>query len=211
MKNKTRTLFLALLSSGVLVFCGCFALHKDVTRVEREVEASRELITEKGIGWQKKYVSLSEELIGLKKQVTTNKEAINTLSARLESEGKRMDEFPGYLSRELAVIRVEHRKDIAEISQSLAQTQELTGALDEKLVAILDEVKKENARLIKEIERIRKSFISRVHIVRKGQTISVIANLYGISAEEIIKMNDIPDPDRISIGQKLIIPPQRGN
>ncbi len=45
-----------------------------------------------------------------------------------------------------------------------------------------------------------------IHVVRKGQTITGIANAYGISAEKIVKANQIPEPSRLVIGQALVIP-----
>jgi murein DD-endopeptidase MepM/ murein hydrolase activator NlpD len=44
------------------------------------------------------------------------------------------------------------------------------------------------------------------HIVKKGETLWGISNLYHVDLEEIIRANRISDPKRITIGQKLFIP-----
>lgn len=45
-----------------------------------------------------------------------------------------------------------------------------------------------------------------VHYVRRGETLSVIATRYGISLSKLIRANKIKNSNRLSVGQKLIIP-----
>src|SRR2546430_16465979 len=45
------------------------------------------------------------------------------------------------------------------------------------------------------------------HQVRPGETLSGIAQLYGVSYQEIARLNGLRDPHRIEIGQPLRIPP----
>jgi murein DD-endopeptidase MepM/ murein hydrolase activator NlpD len=44
------------------------------------------------------------------------------------------------------------------------------------------------------------------HVVQAGETLSAIAQHYGITVEAIIATNELADPDRIQVGQRLIIP-----
>jgi lipoprotein-anchoring transpeptidase ErfK/SrfK len=44
-----------------------------------------------------------------------------------------------------------------------------------------------------------------VHVVQRGETLAVIGRLYNITADEILKANNIPDPNRIFPGQELQI------
>ena len=44
------------------------------------------------------------------------------------------------------------------------------------------------------------------HLVKKGQTLSVIAKIHNTSVKAITKANAITDPRQIRPGQKLIIP-----
>ena len=46
-----------------------------------------------------------------------------------------------------------------------------------------------------------------VHIVGRGQTLSSISRLYGVSVDRIIAYNGITDPDMIITGSKILIPP----
>lgn len=44
------------------------------------------------------------------------------------------------------------------------------------------------------------------HIVEPGQTLSAIAQVYGVKAQAIIEANQLKNPDRLVVGQKLFIP-----
>jgi hypothetical protein len=47
----------------------------------------------------------------------------------------------------------------------------------------------------------------RIHVVKKGETLSAIARLYGVPLQSIIDRNPGLQPDLIRIGQKIILPP----
>jgi LysM repeat protein len=46
----------------------------------------------------------------------------------------------------------------------------------------------------------------RIHVVQQGETLSEIARMYGVSAEELAQANGLDDPNAISVGQALVIP-----
>ncbi|MBX3014426.1 MAG: LysM peptidoglycan-binding domain-containing protein [Caldilineaceae bacterium] len=50
--------------------------------------------------------------------------------------------------------------------------------------------------------------LGRVHTVQSGESLSAIAQQYGVSAQEIIAFNNIANPDSIYVGQELMIPGQ---
>jgi LysM repeat protein len=45
-----------------------------------------------------------------------------------------------------------------------------------------------------------------VYVIQPGDSLSAIADRYGISVEELSQANDIADPNVIQVGQKLVIP-----
>jgi LysM repeat protein len=49
-----------------------------------------------------------------------------------------------------------------------------------------------------------------MHIVKKGDTATSIAKIYGLTAEEILKLNKITDAKKLQLGQNLKIPPKKG-
>jgi len=44
------------------------------------------------------------------------------------------------------------------------------------------------------------------YTVRAGDTLAKIAGQFGTTVEEIVEANDIEDPNRIEVGQVLIMP-----
>ncbi len=47
----------------------------------------------------------------------------------------------------------------------------------------------------------------RVHIVRSGETLFNIALNYGLTTADLIEANNLADPDRLDVGQEIVIPP----
>lgn len=45
-----------------------------------------------------------------------------------------------------------------------------------------------------------------VHVVQRGESLSYIADLYGVTVAEIVALNDIRNPDNIRVGRELLIP-----
>jgi murein DD-endopeptidase MepM/ murein hydrolase activator NlpD len=48
--------------------------------------------------------------------------------------------------------------------------------------------------------------VGRIHIVRPGDTLFTIANMYGVSTEDMVVVNRLANPDLLQIGQTLKIP-----
>lgn len=45
-----------------------------------------------------------------------------------------------------------------------------------------------------------------IHVIRKGETLNQLARKYGVEAARIERVNELPDRDRLVIGQALLIP-----
>lgn len=48
-----------------------------------------------------------------------------------------------------------------------------------------------------------------VHVIQAGETLSHVAGQYGVTIEALMTRNDIDDPRRLRVGQRLIIPIRR--
>ncbi len=53
------------------------------------------------------------------------------------------------------------------------------------------------------------SVLSLEHIVQKGENLTQIANLYGVTIKEILELNLLEDANKIKVGQRLMIPRNR--
>lgn len=45
-----------------------------------------------------------------------------------------------------------------------------------------------------------------IHVVRSGETLWTISRIYGVNYQEIAQINELPDPNRLVLGQALVIP-----
>jgi spore germination protein len=46
----------------------------------------------------------------------------------------------------------------------------------------------------------------RIHVVRPGESVWGIAHAYGVTHQDVIAANDLPEPDRLVPGQALVVP-----
>lgn len=49
----------------------------------------------------------------------------------------------------------------------------------------------------------------RIHVVAPGEYVSLIARRYGVTVQALLDANDLPDPNHIEVGQRLVIPDRR--
>lgn len=52
----------------------------------------------------------------------------------------------------------------------------------------------------------RGGWIIQIHVVQPGESLWAIAHMYGTTIENIVTANQIPEPDRLVVGQALVIP-----
>jgi murein DD-endopeptidase MepM/ murein hydrolase activator NlpD len=52
----------------------------------------------------------------------------------------------------------------------------------------------------------RSSGRTQVHVVQRGETVWSIAQSYGTTVRAVTRLNRLSDPDRIAIGQRLVVP-----
>jgi LysM repeat protein len=126
------------------------------------------------------------------------------------------------------------QKDIAKIQEDLqalrrsaggasnsdlqalqARVDELDAARQKDKQAIIDQLAKELAALNPpragekaggSTSASSTTSAGKEHVVAKGETLTTIAKVYGVSVEDLKKANNISNPNEIKIGQKLIIP-----
>jgi len=45
-----------------------------------------------------------------------------------------------------------------------------------------------------------------VHVVEAGETLGLIADMYGTTVEVLLELNDLPEPDIVPVGTSLVVP-----
>ena len=123
-------------------------------------------------------------------------------------------------------------KKLGMMNQTMEQVGGVEGKFNKKLKTMMDEVVKENERLIKEINKTRSTSSSSssessgeksgsalygksektdfskgfYHNVEIGENISKIAKKYHVAIQDILKANNLDNPDSLYMGQRLFIP-----
>ena len=87
--------------------------------------------------------------------------------------------------------------------------QEIVDKLSSKITQIVGSSKSSGSSARKQSAKKSSSSSSQTgyeHEVQAGETLSAIAAAYGVTSKVILDNNDIKDPNRLRVGQKLFIP-----
>ncbi len=217
-----------LLSLFVLLFLcgGDLATQNDLIKQKKEFQEELKKIKNDLL---KRQMNLSEEILSLQNKIeeatgkisqqdyqsTQQGEKINLLEENLLALKKK--EFEGFasLNKNLdnlqnALLRLKEKIEQLFSSQekSSLSSKEDRERIEEKINIFLEEVTKENNRIRKRIAKLEKTvyLVGTYHTVKPGENLSLIAQKYKTSIEEIIKANKLENPEILSVGQRLFIP-----
>jgi len=193
---KQRLLFSILLISTVL-FSGC--MDDFVRKEEFEVLGS----------------SVSRRMNKLNYDINVTKGAANENRAAVETLQEQLEEVSNRLGM---------------MNNNIKGVGQIESKFNSKIKGMMAEVVKENKRLIKEINKTRKMTTTETsssgsnvniynktsenkelntgyyHTVETGESLSLIAKRFQVPIHDIVKANDLTNPDNLIKGQKLFIP-----
>ena len=134
--------------------------------------------------------------------------SLAALSARLEA----IEQQQGVLASRLGALErggdTVSQAELAAVRSDLASVREAQGRLRGEIVEditkrLTDLAKKREAEAKKEAAAQKSGYN---HVVEAGQTLSAIAQAYKVSVKSIMQANNIKDPTKVRVGQKLFIP-----
>jgi LysM repeat protein len=143
-------------------------------------------------------------------ELATVRQEIRNLQSSGEMYDQRLSDAVS--SRMLEGATDEYDKKLQRIDKKVDELQTRLDSMEEiwdkKLKALLSVVQNENARLQTAITHMERTAAASgwEHTVAPGESLAKIAAEYGVSVSAIVEANDIDDPDRIRVGQKLFIP-----
>ncbi len=190
---------MALLIGATLSGCGTggLAFKKDIWDAQDDFE--------------QRQAGLSEKVLKIDGRVTVLEEEIQVVSHQLEGLSQRLGGLESEFGRGLEAVRDGQQQIGIELENRIRAVD--TGResdrtdLMERMGIVLEEVTRENSQLREEIEAIKSSLnVGVEHTVRAGDSLARIASQYGTTVEAIVTANNLANPDRISVGQKLFIP-----
>jgi murein DD-endopeptidase MepM/ murein hydrolase activator NlpD len=149
------------------------------------------------------------------------------LKAQQEFALNRLQEKSTRLRNSLADLRSEQTQDLLKTGIKEAQpttvanksvpeqSENLTDSQQSELISRL-EPNKQTSPTIQEIPipasastKVVAQLSPSTYQVKPGDTLAEIANNYGTSVSELVRANDLSDPNQLQINQRLIIPPNK--
>ncbi len=162
-------------------------------------------------GFEQRQAGLSEKVLKIDGRLTALEEERQVVSHQLEGLSQRLGGLESEFGRGLEAVRDGQQQIGIELENRIRAVD--TGRESDRVDLIgrmgivLEEVTRENSLLREEIEAIKSSLnVGVEHTVRPGDSIAKIASQYGTTVEAIVTANNLANPDRISVGQKLFIP-----
>jgi LysM repeat protein len=119
---------------------------------------------------------------------------IAELSAMDLDQNRRLADTATSLNAFVAEASSEHQRlsaSIGSLVESFNQMAEKMNALNKELVLLREGMKRSQTRS---------------HTVAAGESLGTISTRYGVSVEELIKLNNLTDPDAIKVGQRIVLP-----
>ena len=180
---------------------GCFATTKHVRQIEQDMTREH--------AWTDEQVqSLQADLTAVRSENNALRTRMADLESQLTSLGGEVSDRIHELSQSdqeigMQIAETSQRADALGAEQSTGQAEMM-----ERLNLVVEEVLAENKKLRDRISALESSAFTfgREHTVKSGETVASIAAEYGVSAADIIAANGLPDANRISVGQSLLIP-----
>ncbi len=200
-----RIATLLVVGGSAALLSGCFATTKHVQLVETD-------LTRQGAWTDERFQAMRDELGAVRSENETLRLRLDDLTDQISSLG-------GEVSARLSELSASDEQTIAEVRRTAqratadAQALETTREADRadllgRMNVILEEVVAENARLQERIGKLEEGAFTfgRMHTVRGGESVASIATQYGVTPEEIVSANDLPNANLIQVGQKLLVP-----
>ena len=137
--------------------------------------------------------------------------SLAALSARLEA----IEQQQGVLASRLGALErggdTVSQAELAAVRSDLAAVREAQGRLRGEIVEditkrLTDLAKKREAEAKQAAKEAAAQKSGYNHVVEAGQTLSAIAQAYKVSVKSIMQANNIKDPTKMRVGQKLFIP-----
>jgi nucleoid-associated protein YgaU len=139
-----------------------------------------------------------------REEARQSQERLRSVSGNLETLQMELERLSGELER----MRQLRDSDVTQLDAKIDQLAAAQARDKKEIVAVLG----------KQIEKLLKDATASApahsgggeyvteHVVRGGETLSAIAKAYNVSSKSITDFNKLQNPNRLTVGQKLLIP-----
>jgi len=199
---RVGVILLAVTLGLTLTGCGTggLAVKRDVWEAEEEFSRGQASLSEKVLYMEGRIAALEEETGALRYQLDQIMGQLSGLgtdfSRGLEAVRDGQEQLGIELEDRIRTVDSGREDDRSDMLQ--------------RMEIILEEVTSENRRLREDLDALRTSVASMAtgytHEVKRGETLAVIAQQYGVTVADIVQANAITNPNIIAVGKMLTIP-----
>lgn len=197
---KTQVLKVLILTAAMVSCLGasCITLTDPQEEERAQADALRQRVA---------YEQLRTEVLQLR-------ERVGALESMKEQQARQMESLQGTLQDTRRVVR-EMGEIVAEVQQSLKRIETVQGR---QKAEIVDEISRKLELILKEQAAKQapppppqpqppvKAVTGYEHIVKRGETLTKIAEVYGVTLDEVLQANKLKESDPLLVGQKVFIP-----
>jgi LysM repeat protein len=180
-------------SVGIIAFLSTLLLLSGCQTPQQQQQETQRKMWEDSLS--RRVVDIENRIFDLEQNLAVQKRQLNNLDQQMTEIQNASVSATGRQASEVEILR----KEVAA-----AQV-----ATEKKINIILDEVARENKRILQSISSARggASYSQGYeHVVKSGETISTIAREYKVTTDAIVAANQLTDPNNIRVGQVLFIP-----
>jgi LysM repeat protein len=155
---------------------------------------------------------LLQGIEGLQKNIRTLSDNIQTMSAFEKKQEGRISQIQTQLQQQINVVveevgreNLRLQNDVAGMARDIAAFQNLINDVDGRVRSLRGRLQEVTLRQ-EAIARTSTASSREGHVVQRGDTLSKIAGMYGVTVEAIMTANQLANANLIREGQTLIIP-----
>jgi len=155
---------------------------------------------------------LLQGIEGLQKNIRTLSDNIQTMSAFEKKQEERISRVQTQLQQQINVVveevgreNLRLQNDVAGMARDIAAFQNLINDVDGRVRSLRGRLQEVTLRQ-EAIARTSTASSREGHVVQRGDTLSKIAGMYGVTVEAIMTANQLANANLIREGQTLTIP-----
>lgn len=96
------------------------------------------------------------------------------------------------------------KKGLVDLTANYNRLVETINTLNKEMVTSQEALRRELAALR---DKLNRPAVGRAHVIAEGETLTSVAARYGLSVDELVKINGLSDPNNVRVGQRILLPP----
>ncbi len=157
---------------------------------------------------------LSEDILAIKNQNRAMSENLQAVEDRVQELEGQIQSAKSQTAESVRFVQERMGTLEGQLEGAKQDQQKISAEFAQKIQVVLDEVDKENTKLLQKIDKLGEAkkaaraakLRDGLYTVVAGDTLAKIAKRNGVTVEALMQANGITNPNALKVGQKLVIP-----